>query len=414
MQPAINFERLIEIIQMDTNALRAYLVRFLESNEYEVRTDNDNYVIGIPSTVRDAAHPRVCFVAHIDVVDNRVGPRIVMKGVELKNTAGGCLGADDRAGVFAIIENIEKAKYKPCVIFCNYEETGGVGVRKLCKDDAFAPWAKYVDVFIEPDRKGGDEYVWYSNTMPKPMHAWLQRFGYKPDNGSFSDVKILTEQYKKPHANISVGYRAQHTANETLNILELAFTVRNMGQMLHSKPPVHIMTESEITYSWGGSSAYGGRNQHYPNSQASKSTTSGTKATTGTKTAGFSKTYSTLDEYKNCKERPAYFAKLAAEKNKAPAAAADSNILVIGEKHPGQWSPEEWARVADFISGKTAVETETKDTRTKQDIRTELASKTSMEIARVLVENYTDDRYFDARVDLGAGASADAASSTLV
>ena len=412
MKPALNFPRLIEVLQMDTPQLRNHLIEELERLDYEVKTDNDNYVIGIPSTVRDKAHPRVCFVAHIDVVNNRVGPRIVLtKGHELKNTAGGCLGADDRAGVFAILENIEKAEYKPCVIFCNYEEVGGVGVRKLVEDDAFGPWAEYVDVFIEPDRKGGDEYVWYSSVMPKSMHQWLQRFGYKPDTGSYSDVKTLTEKYKKPHANISVGYRAQHTAQETLNIPELAFTVRNMGQMLKSKPPVHIMTATEISsYSYGGSTAYGGRDysgKNYPNSVATtKTTTSGSNSGGATKTPGFSKTYSSYEEFTNCAQRKEYMEKL-----KKPAATSteteETNILILGEKHPTSWTAAEWKKVQDFMSGVTdATKSADEEELTPAQIRMELAGKGNLEIAKILVENFDNDNYFDERIDLtGAGTS---------
>lgn len=402
MHQKLNFPRLIRVLQYKTTDIIPYIKQTLERLHYEVLTDDDNYIIGVPETLRHKSHPRVCFVAHMDVVSNRKEPpKIELNGLRLKNTGGGCLGADDRAGVFAILENIEYAKYKPLVIFTNYEEVGGRGVKHLCSaahKAVFEPYAEFVDLFVEPDRMRGNEYVWYSNVCPKVVHQWAQSFGFKPDHGSYSDVKTLTETYKKPHINISVGYRNQHGPEETLDISELMFTIRAMSRMLASRIPVHVMSDSDIS-----TPSYYGTGYEKPANTAARRTTSATAP----KEYAFRETYKTYEEFKNCPKRKEFEKNRLAAKN-TPATTTPttpvkvqqgqaSKVFTLGSQHPSMWSEEDWATFKDSYFEKPA-ETQAAPGETKLT-RESIQNMSLVEAAIALQKNYADDSLFDGSLD---------------
>ena len=67
------------------------------------------------------------------------------------------LGADDRAGVFAIIQIIKKG-LRPHIIFTTDEESGAWGATALSKEQCPFEDLRYV---IELDRRGSNDCVFY-------------------------------------------------------------------------------------------------------------------------------------------------------------------------------------------------------------------------------------------------------------
>ena len=177
-------------------------------------------------------HP-ICLVAHIDTVerDKKLKLEIDRNIITAKDSV---LGADDRAGVFGIMEILRICKLKsipyPSILFTNYEEKGCLGAKEFCKSKQFIK--DNVRLFVELDRKGSNDYVCYRYDCPTEVAYYIETFGFIKSNGSCSDVGELTEEYKIPHVNLSIGYYSQHTKLERLHIDEMILTINRILQIV--------------------------------------------------------------------------------------------------------------------------------------------------------------------------------------
>ena len=128
------------------------------------------------------------------------------------------LGADDRAGVYAII-SIIKQNYFPSVILTCGEEIGGVGANELVKE--IKKPLTNLRCLIELDRQGQDDCVFYSCDNAK-FQAYVEKFGFITQRGTFSDISIICPCWGLAGTNLSIGYYFEHTESEILftNILE--------------------------------------------------------------------------------------------------------------------------------------------------------------------------------------------------
>lgn len=210
-----------KILCMPDKELGSYLIQALKKYYKHVETDRDNYIYA-------RGTGEICLVAHIDTVRGKTDEPVMLsinRNV-IRNTKG-VLGADDRAGVYGILEVLKSCMdYKialPSVIFTNYEERGGAGVRKFVASKKFHPDG--IKLLVELDRKGCNEYVFYSTFLPKPVKDYIESFGFKEERGSYSDIADLTNEYGIPSVNLSIGYYLQHTSNERLHYDELLMTI---------------------------------------------------------------------------------------------------------------------------------------------------------------------------------------------
>ena len=190
-----------------------------------VATDGQNYLVFHGESA-------LALVAHIDTV-KREHTRIKQKGNVIRND-NEVLGADDLAGVYGIIMAAKHACAAslpmPTLIFTNGEESGGIGVSKLIEDKALE--IKGINLFVEMDRQGCNDFVYYSYNLPKAVKKYVKQWGYIEGVGSFSDISFLTEEYEIPAVNISCGYYHQHSAKETLHVDELELNIARVVQML--------------------------------------------------------------------------------------------------------------------------------------------------------------------------------------
>ena len=143
---------------------------------------------------------------------------------------GGILGADDRAGIAAIINTIDVLKqYK---IVCNLkfaftvlEEVGMLGAEQIDKS-----FFEGVGFAVSLDRKGETDIVVRSSEFEYCPEAeaefisslserlWRNEdFYYKAVEGGKSDL-IVWSQLGIPSVNLSVGYSDEHTETESLNL----------------------------------------------------------------------------------------------------------------------------------------------------------------------------------------------------
>lgn len=221
----MNIKKLLDTIRVGTDPLFWILIEELKTLGMAPEFGFDDWIYV------DNDSP-IMLVAHMDTITRnaKLKFRVKRNRITARNSV---LGADDRAGVYAIMELLRMCKESnipmPSVLFTNYEETGMQGV------DAFIKTKKMkenMNIFIELDRKGRDEYVFYFYGMPKGVSDWVESFGFKKNNGSMSDVMSLTEEYSIPHVNLSVGYDDQHTSRESLNPTFLQETIDKVFAML--------------------------------------------------------------------------------------------------------------------------------------------------------------------------------------
>lgn len=176
-------------------------------------------------------------VAHADTVHRQLPELILMDEVKgiLSSPTG--LGADDRAGVYAILTLWENLSPKPGLLLCDKEERGGIGAYNAAYDiyDNLQEYPFYVEI----DRKGSGEAVFY-NYEHQEFISYIESFGFKEDYGIFSDVTTLGTETKKCSVNLSAGYELAHTNGEYLRLDALNYTIKQgkklMLSMLHNPP----------------------------------------------------------------------------------------------------------------------------------------------------------------------------------
>ena len=81
----------------------------------------------------------ICLVAHLDTVNENPPEEIFYDQEQRVMWSPDLLGADDRAGVYAIIRILSDG-YRPHIIFTTDEEKGALGAQKLIEDFSECPF----------------------------------------------------------------------------------------------------------------------------------------------------------------------------------------------------------------------------------------------------------------------------------
>lgn len=139
---------------------------------------------------------------------------------------GAGLGADDRAGVYAIFYILSTTNLRPWVLFTTEEETGGQGAKIAALNER--PDVNYI---IELDRKGVNECVFY-DCDNEEFEKYVHNFGFVTKLGTFSDISILCPAWKIAGVNLSVGYLHEHSYAEMLYLHGLKNTIDKVIRML--------------------------------------------------------------------------------------------------------------------------------------------------------------------------------------
>ena len=217
-----NIMTLTKIIRLRQKQLKKALFDFLVTHGYNpISSDGFLYAAGdIP----------ILLTAHMDTVHTKPVKRIVKRGNIWSSPQG--IGGDDRAGVY-IISRIIASGYKPHVLFCEDEESGGIGARKFVKS-GIMPDVNYI---IGLDRRGSDDAVFY-DCYNKEFVEYIESFGFKEALGTFSDISIIAPALGVAAVNLSTGFYREHTKNEYIDIKVMGTTFRRVADMLKadSKP----------------------------------------------------------------------------------------------------------------------------------------------------------------------------------
>lgn len=211
------FEQIVKMNEASLlKTMNTYLKRFYNKVTY---TKDYLYAIGdIPITL----------VAHVDTVFKEKPEDVFYDRVKNVLWSPQGLGADDRAGVFAII-NIVKSGLRPHIIFTTGEEMGGLGAQVLTYREP-KPFAemKYI---IQLDRRGKDDCIFYECDNVKFVE-YIKSFGFHEEYGSFSDISELCPTWRIAGVNLSIGYKNEHSLIEILYIDYFLSTVEKVKKML--------------------------------------------------------------------------------------------------------------------------------------------------------------------------------------
>lgn len=234
-----------------------HLMTILKNRLDSLWMDESGNVLGeLNIPVRRNQFSTILLSAHQDVYDcTGEGKEIIKQGNKLRRN-GGVLGADDRAGIAAIINTIDILKQYQIgchlkVVFTVHEERGQEGANAIEKS-----FFDGVDFAVSMDRKGetdivvrahrGYEYCKEKQTQfITLLSEWLwkdSQYHYQPGTGGVSDL-IVWSQLDIPSVNLSIGYFNEHTSNEYLNLeawhraqdLLLELIANKSGQLPHKK-----------------------------------------------------------------------------------------------------------------------------------------------------------------------------------
>ena len=211
-----------QIAQLSATSLLNTMEIYLTNKKYNSVTKSDKYLYAmgdIPITL----------VAHVDTVFSVPPKNIYYDRQEEILWSPEGLGADDRAGVYAIVK-ILKLGYKPHIIFTTDEELGAIGAINLIQDIT-GPFAdmKYI---IQLDRRGKQDCIFY-DCDNKDFVAYIESFGFEKNYGTFSDISMICPSWGIAGVNLSVGYINEHSISETLHAVTLNDTIQKVIKMLN-------------------------------------------------------------------------------------------------------------------------------------------------------------------------------------
>ena len=177
----------------------------------------------------------VCLIAHVDTVFTTDKKHSSDKEFFYDNNkqvlwSPDGLGADDRAGIYAILQLIGERGLRPHIIITDREELGGLGAQQLIKDFPACPF-KEVKYLIELDRSGKNDCVFYG-CGNNQFISFVEQYGFREEFGSFTDISVIAPAWGIAAVNLSVGYMNEHSFIERLYIKNLESTIAKTSTMI--------------------------------------------------------------------------------------------------------------------------------------------------------------------------------------
>ncbi len=212
-----DFER---ILRMSQKSLKRALIEELTRMDYKEIKAPKGFVYA-------AGEIPVLLVAHLDTIHEHLVKTICYSrdGKVMMSPEG--IGGDDRAGVYMILQIIQK---HPChVLFCEDEETGGNGAREFANAQ-IRPDANYI---VEMDRRGSNDAVFYNCDNPEFVD-FVCGFGFEEAHGSFSDIAVIAPRLGIAAVNISAGYYNEHRRHEYIDMEAFENNVARISQMVQA------------------------------------------------------------------------------------------------------------------------------------------------------------------------------------
>jgi hypothetical protein len=237
------FPKFVELCKKTQDQLKELLpVELLNAGYTDVVVD-DGYIYA-------KGNIPVLLTAHMDTVHSEpvkdFYEHVDDKGDHIISSPQG-IGGDDRCGIYMILELIKE--YKPYILFCEDEESGGIGSKKFCKTEFINELAD-LRFLIELDRANGNDAVYYDCDNPEFTRFIEDTTGYKEAWGSFSDISNLAPACRVAAVNLSCGYYHAHTLKEEVNVEEMLHTIEVVKKLLTTESEQFEYIESK-DYGWG-------------------------------------------------------------------------------------------------------------------------------------------------------------------
>lgn len=200
------------------------LRKVLKSIGYTIYSSLGNYIYAVGEIP-------IALVAHIDTVWNFAPYPYYNDKYKVLYSKDG-LGADDRAGVVAILK-ILSSGLRPSIIFTLGEEIGGIGAQKLVSDFPFP--VNPINYIIELDRHGNNDACFYNCTKENFQEYIINNFKFIKAEGIFSDIYFICPKWNIAGVNLSIGYYNEHTKQEYLDLTIFYKIITRVKQMLKAK-----------------------------------------------------------------------------------------------------------------------------------------------------------------------------------
>lgn len=231
-------ERLVKLLQADADKLLYSLQHHLTKIGYK------NIISQYPYYVLGQGNIPILLVAHTDTVHPNPPTNIFYDQEKQVLWSPDGLGADDRAGIYAILELLHK-DLRPHVLFTNYEEIGALGAQQLTQDyPEIPPIIKNTKYVIQLDRRGNDDCVFY-NCDNQDFINYIKNFGFAHNIGTFTDITVICSKWNVAGVNLSIGYYNEHSTSEYLLLTELNATINKVGAMLKNPPTQKFIYTTE-------------------------------------------------------------------------------------------------------------------------------------------------------------------------
>lgn len=173
----------------------------------------------------------VALVAHLDTVHTEHMQDLYHDSRQRVLWSPQGIGADDRAGIWAIIQILRRG-YRPTVIFCADEERGGIGAITLSNN--FPKPITPVNFLVELDRHGVMDAVYYDCANEK-FETYINAFGFITAWGSFTDISFIAPQWGIAAVNLSIGYENEHSLAETWYYDNTLWTINKVINILEAE-----------------------------------------------------------------------------------------------------------------------------------------------------------------------------------
>lgn len=142
-------------------------------------------------------------------------------GTAFVSEASDCLGADDGAGAFLLLEMVRRADIGGVYVFHRGEERGCWGSKQVAI--LYKDFLKQFNHAIAFDRRGTTSVITHqmgerasSDTCGNAIASLLGMGYVLDDTGLFTDTAQYMEQVSEC-LNISIGYQSEHSNKETLD-----------------------------------------------------------------------------------------------------------------------------------------------------------------------------------------------------
>lgn len=215
-----------------------FIANFIKEEKIEnvnVELDEKNNLL----VTKGQAELYPCFVCHTDEVNSIQSDRTIIKlnncyiGINKNTGKYAGVGADDALGVYICIEALRRHENVKVAFFAS-EEIGCVGSSAVdinfFKDCAF---------IFQPDRKGNDEVVKYTNGVDTASEEFkdlfkdvMKDYSYKYSDGTSTDVgNLIKRKANCCGFNFGCGYYQPHSLEEKVCISDLENCMNLMFKM---------------------------------------------------------------------------------------------------------------------------------------------------------------------------------------